>query len=261
MVDLGYLEEESPKLGAELDKIHKKINRIAGKEINLKSTPQLRELLFGKLGLEPIKMTSGGDSGNRQPSTDESCLQVWAEQGIEVAVLMLKYRELQKILGTYVDGLRKWVDRDLRIHPTLTQHVTVTGRLSSVDPNLQNIPRAENDPIGLRTAFIPKDGHIFLVADYAQLEMRLLAHFSQDKNMIDVINRGWDIHMGTASLMYGYTYEEIKAANKKKKSGDPMTDEEKHMVFARQAAKSIGFGQHTGRRETHSKRGNLRASA
>jgi DNA polymerase-1 len=243
MVDVGYLDELSPQLQASMNEIHKKINRVAGKEINLNSTPQMRELLFGKLRLEPIKLTSGGDSGNKQPSTDESCLKVWAEQGVEVCQLMIKYRELSKLKGTYIDGLRRWADGDLRIHPTLTQHVTVTGRLSSVDPNLQNIPRAENDPFGLRGAFIPKDGHIFLVADYAQLEMRLLAHFSQDPNMIDVIHKGWDIHMGTASLMYGYTYEEIKAASKRKKSAADdksivLTDLERKMVFARQAAKA-----------------------
>jgi len=256
MVDVGYLDELSPKLQFAMDDIHKQINKIAGKEINLKSTPQLRTLLFEKLGLEPVKYTSGGDSGNRQPSTDESCLQIWAERGVEAAQLMLTYRELAKMKGTYIDGLRRWADDDLRIHPTLTQHVTVTGRLSSVDPNLQNIPRSEGDKFGIRTAFIPKDGHVLLVADYEQLEMRLMAHYSQDPNMIDVINRGWDIHTGTASLMYDYGYEDIIAATKRKKQiaklkergeqFEPLTELEKAMIFARQAAKSIGFGLNYG---------------
>jgi len=246
MIDAGYMADLSPQIGKEMDSIHKKINRIAGHELNLKSTPQVRALFFEKLGVEPIKMTDGGDSGNRQPSTDESCLQAWSKKGIEAATLMLKYRELQKIKGTYVDGLSKWIDKDLRIHPTLTQHVTVTGRQSSVDPNLQNIPRSENDPFGLRNAFIPKEGHIFLVSDYAQLEMRLMAHFSEDANMIDVIKKGWDIHTGSASLMYEYPYEEIIAAAKKKKSGVDLSDLEKKMVLARQAAKTLGFALNYG---------------
>jgi len=251
MVDVGYLDDLSPKLQVEMDTIHKKINKINGKELNLKSVVQLRELFFGKLGLKPVKYTTGGDSGNRQPSTDESCLQIWADKGIPVAELMLKYRELAKIKGTYVDGLRKWVDDSLRIHPTLTQHVTVTGRLSSVDPNLQNIPRAEGDQFGIRTAFIPKDKHVLLVVDYEQLEMRLMAHFSQDPNMIDVIRKGWDIHIGTASLMYGYEYDAIKAAVKRKKKAAEddsivLTQLEKDMCFARQASKSVGFGLNYG---------------
>jgi len=256
MVDIGYLTELSPKIEVEMVAIQKTINRIAGREVNIRSTPQLRDLFFDTLGLKPIKMTTGGDSGNRQPSTDESCLQIWADQGVEVAVLMLQYRELAKMKGTYVDGLRKWVDDDYRIHPTLTQHVTVTGRLSSVDPNLQNIPRPDGDKFGIRTAFIPKDKHALLVVDYEQLEMRLMAHFSQDPNMIDVIRKGWDIHAGTGSLMYNYDYDAIIAAGKKKKSnakakeqGLPyteLTELEKGMIFARQAAKTIGFGLNYG---------------
>lgn len=138
MVDVGYLDELSPKIQHDIDDIQKKINKLAGRELNPNSTPQLRYLFFEKLGIKPIKMTSGGSSGNRQPSTDASCLNRWADDGVEAAELLLRHRELAKMKGTYVDGLRKWVDKDLRIHPTLTQHVTVTGRLSSVDPNLQH---------------------------------------------------------------------------------------------------------------------------
>jgi DNA polymerase I len=266
MVDLGYLEELSPKLEVDILAIQKKLNKIAGREINPNSPKQLQYLLFTKLGLKPIKMTKGGNSGVRQPSTDESCLNVWADDGVEAAELLLQHRTLTKMKGTYIDGLRRWVDKELRIHPTLTQHITVTGRLSSVDPNLQNLPRSGTDKFGIRSAFIPKDGHILLVADYEQLEMRLLAHFSQDANMIDVIRKGWDIHTGTASLMFGYEYEEIKAALKKNKLATKddrviLTALEIAMCFSRQASKSIGFGQHLGRTKTHSKRGNLSAAA
>jgi len=269
MVDTGYLEDMIPTIDSEMLEIHKKINKINGAELNLKSTPQLRKLLFDKLKLRVVKMTKGGESGVRHPSTDEECLNTWAGEGVEVAQLMVKYRELGKILGTYIKGLIKWADRDLRVHPTLTQHVTVTGRLSSVDPNLQNIPRPDGDRFGIRSSFIPKGGHVFIVADYEQLEMRLMAHYSQDKNMIGVINRGWDIHTGTASLMYGYDYDDIIAAIKHKKLNarlqeeqlpfEPLAKLEEDMIFSRQASKTIGFGQQTGRSKTCSKRGNLSA--
>ena len=246
MVDIGYLRELSPQIQKDIDKFQRKLNKAAGKEINPRSPKQLQWLLFDKLGLTPVKYTSGGQSGNRQPSTDEESLRKYSDDGVDVVDLILEVRSLTKTKGTYVDGLAKWVDSEHRIHPTLTQHVTVTGRLSSTDPNLQNIPRPDSDKFNLRGAFMPKDKHVFIVADYEQLEMRLMAHYSGDKNMIDVIQRGWDIHTGTASLMYGFPYEEIKAATKKKKTGAELTSQEKEMCFARQAAKSIGFGLNYG---------------
>jgi DNA polymerase-1 len=251
MVDAGYLVSLVPILTEEITTCERAITKIAGREINLRSVVQLRWLLFEKLELEPFKMTKGGESGKVAPSTDEEVLNEYAEQGIEVCQKMLRLRKLNKVLGTYVNGLSQWTDNNLRIHPTLTQHVTVTGRLSSVDPNLQNIPRPDGDEFGLREAFIPKEGYIFVVADYEQLEMRLLAHMSGEKNMIDVINKGWDIHAGTACLMYNHEYEDMKAAIKKKKMAgkDPsivLTQEEKDMNRHRQEAKSIGFGRPVG---------------
>jgi DNA polymerase-1 len=251
MVDVGYLDELSPRIETDIITIQKPLNKIAGKELNPNSTPQLRHLFFDKLGIKPIKMTSGGTSGNRQPSTDASCLNRWAEDGVKAAQLLLEHRVLAKMKGTYVDGLRKWVDSELRIHPTLTQHVTVTGRLSSVDPNLQNIPRPGGDKFGIRSAFMPKQDHVLIVVDYEQLEMRLMAHYSQDPNMIEVIRKGWDIHTGTASLMFNHKYEDIIAAIKRKKQAAKdesikLTELEKEMCFARQASKNIGFGLNYG---------------
>lgn len=266
MVDVGYLEELSPILTASIEQAQMDLNKMAGKEVNPNSPKQLQWLFFEKLGLKPIKYTKGGASGKQSPSTDKSVLERFADEGIEAADKVQEIRKLTKMRGTYVDGLRKWVDDELRIHPTMTQHVTVTGRLSSVDPNLQNIPRPGTDQWGIRHAFMPKDNHTLLVIDYEQLEMRLMAHFSGDKNMIDVINRGWDIHTGTASLMFGYKYEDIIAATKKKKAATKdssiiLTELEKAMLFARQASKNIGFGQQLGRSKTCSKRGNLSARA
>lgn len=242
-VDVDYLKELSPKMTAEAHKLERKITKLAGREINLNSPHQLRWLLFDKLGLKPLKMTKGGESGKKAPSTDKETLDNYAQQGVEICQLMVELRKLTKVQGTYVDGLQKWLDPDGRIHPTLTQHVAVTGRLSSVDPNLQNIPRPDGDVFGLRQAFIPREGYKLVVFDYEQIEMRLLAHMANEQNMIDVINKGWDIHTGTASLMFGHVYEEIIAAVKKKKNKEQLTDEEKEMVFARQASKTIGFGR------------------
>ena len=243
MVDVGHLQTLSPQLAHEEEEIHRKIIKIAGKEINTRSVQQMRWLLFDKLGLKPVKMTKGGESGKKAPSTDEEVLTHYADKGVEVCGLVLKLRKVGKIRGTYVDGLQKWVDPEGRIHPTLTQHITVTGRISSVDPNLMNIPQADGDEYHLRRAFIARPGYKLLVRDYSQIEMRLLAHMANERNMIDVINRGWDIHVGTASLMFGHAYEAIKAAVKKKKSGETLSDEEMEMVFARQASKTIGFGR------------------
>lgn len=256
MVDVGYLDELGPNIQKELDKLQKEINRHAGREINTNSTPQLRWLLFEKLGLTPVSYTSGGASGNRQPSTNEASLKVWAADDIPIAKTLLKFRELSKAKSTYVNGLLKWVDDELRIHPTLTQHVTVTGRLSSVDPNLQNIPRPKTDQFGIRSAFMPKEGHVLLVIDYEQLEMRLLAHMAEEQSMIDVINRGWDIHSGSASLMFNQKYEDIIAAVEKGKRAakDPsvkMTKLEKEMTVNRQTAKTLGFGLNYGMGPKH----------
>lgn len=251
MIDMGYLEELSPAIQGGIDNLKKRLNKLAGFEVNPNSTPQLRKLFYEKLQLAPFKFTDGGASGNRQPSLDADVLKAFSEEGIEHAQLVLQIRSLGKMKGTYVDGLRKWADEDLRIHPTLTQHVAVTGRLSSVDPNLQNIPRPATDKFGIRSAFMPKEGHVLLVIDYEQLEMRLLAHYSGEQNMIDVINQGKDIHAGTAALMFGHDYDAIMAAGKKKKAAakDPsiiLTELEMLMCEDRQGAKAAGFGLNYG---------------
>lgn len=137
MVDQETLADMITPMDKEILSLQKQLNKIAGKEFNPNSPAQVRELLFDKLKLKVIKKTKGGASGKQQPSTDEDCLKVWAKDGVPAAQIMLQLRELNKFKGTYAVGLLKWADRAGRIHPTLNQHVTVTGRLSSVDPNLQ----------------------------------------------------------------------------------------------------------------------------
>ena len=136
MIDSGYLEDLKPKLENDITAIERKIIKSAGKEININSPAQLRWLLFEQLKLKPIKMTKGGASKVRLPSTDKDTLSAYAEDGVEVCQFITEHRGMSKMLGTYVNGLHKWVDNSCRIHPTLTQHVAVTGRLSSVSPNL-----------------------------------------------------------------------------------------------------------------------------
>lgn len=263
-IDKKYLESLVPKMERDIVLLNRKVTKAAGREINLNSTPQLRWLLYEKLGLTPFKRTKGGKSGVKAPSTDADVLEKFANDGVEVCQDIMDMRGLTKTLGTYVKGLQKHADPRDRIHPMLNQHVTVTGRLSSTDPNLQNIPTPENDIYKLREAFIPQDGYLFGVLDYAQLEFRILAHRAQEPNLIEVMKKGWDAHTGTASLMFNHPYDEIIAAAKKKKKidaakekkaeGKTLTDEEKmfislvltelekEMIFARKAAKAIGFG-------------------
>jgi len=249
MVDVGWLEEIRSPIMKDMQAILRTLYKVAGKEINPNSPHELRRLFFDVLGRKPIKMTSGGKRGNKQPSTDESVLEIWKGEGCEISRLILEHRALNKVKGTYIDGMIARCDEGFRIHPMLTQHITVTGRLSSRDPNLQNIPRTDNDVYGLRGAFMPKTGHTLVAADYKQLEMRLLAAISGDEKMIDVINKGWDIHMGTASVMYGVPYEDMVKAKKQagvyEKNHTPRDQWDPWVVTLmgyRQEAKSIGFG-------------------
>jgi DNA polymerase-1 len=254
MLDIGWLEEIREPIVKDMRYLERQINKIAGFEVNPQSPTQLRSLFFDRLGYEPVKMTSGGKSGNKQPSTDESILNDWAKAGCEVSKLILQHRALGKVKGTYVDGMIQRCDPHLRIHPMLTQSVTVTGRLSSREPNLQNIPRPDDDKYGLRGAFMPGTGMTLVAADYRQLEMRILAHVSKDKRMQEVIRNGWDIHMGTASVMYNVPYEEMAAAKKK---ADQLKEAEvprekwparvRELMGYRQDAKAIGFGINYGK--------------
>jgi len=257
MVWAGHLESLVAPMEEELDGYLRRFAEEAGETVNLNSVPQLREFFFETLGAPAVKMTKGGASGDPQPSTDADTIETWLhkekvrdirdKKRVEISddvrlfsKLLLEYRGLKKLLGTYVEGLRKWTDKNYRIHPTLNQTGTVTGRLSSRDPNLQNIPRPENDGYGLRHSFIADEDCVLIVADYAQLEMRITAHFSEDPKMIEAIRGGLDVHSFTASLMLGASYEEIVAAKKKEK--DELTDEDEKLLAARQAAKTIGFG-------------------
>jgi len=253
LLDEGYLKDMVPKIEKELDIIERQLNKVAGHPVKITSNPQLQQLFFKKMKLKPIKYTSGGRGGERNPSVDVSVLKHYAGEGIEEAKLVLKHRELKKLLGTYVNGLLKRVDPHGRIHTMFTQHAVDTSRLSSRDPNLQNQPRPRKD-FDIRTAFIAPPGKKLLVADYDQLEMFLLAHFSRDQGMIQNILDGRDIHTANVELVWGEPYDEVAKAKKDKNWQDERAD---YLRELRNFVKVIGFGQRkSGRSKTRSKRGN-----
>lgn len=248
MMDLAYLQELQAPMEKEMEEIEKEFAKEAGWIVNLNSPVQITKFFIEHLKKKVIKYTKGGKTGVKKPSTDEEVLQAWAEDGDIWAEKLLKHRKISKMYGTYVMGLQEWIDPQLRIHSGLNQHGTVTGRLSSSDPNLQNIPRFSEDRFGLREAFMAGEGYKLIVADYAQLEMRLMAHFSGDQKMIKAIRDGVDLHCLTVAEMNNIPYETVIAAVKAEKAwkkgklGRDLTQDEESLLFMRQCAKSTGFG-------------------
>lgn len=170
--------------------------RPGGEEFNIGSQPQLNQVLFKELGIKPLG--EKGKSGYY--STKEEYMEVWANKH-EICKLILDYRKLDKLIGTYLTGLSKRIDPDGRIRSNFKRFIS-TGRLSSSRPNLQNIPRPENDLFGLRSLFIAPEGKTLIVADYSQIELRILAHFSRDPKLIEAYMNGEDIHAATAKALF-----------------------------------------------------------
>ena len=197
-IDEDFFRAMRSRLKRELDLIQEEIFKVAGTEFNLNSTPQLREILFGKLGLPVLKKTKTG------ASTDASVLEELAAEGHELPRLLLEYRELEKLRSTYVDALPQLVNpRTGRIHTSFNQTVAATGRLSSSNPNLQNIPI--RTPLGkeVRKGFEAAPGMVFLGVDYSQIELRILAHFSGDDAFVSAFIQGVDVHKQTAAVIFG----------------------------------------------------------
>ena len=170
----------------------------AGTEFNLQSTPQLRHVLFEKLQLPVLKKTKTG------ASTDAEVLEELAAMGHDVPRLLLDYREVSKLLSTYLEALPAQVDRLTgRIHTSFNQIGAATGRLSSNDPNLQNIPVRTARGESIRRGFVPRPGWLFVIADYSQIELRLLAHLSSDPAFVAAFQAGGDIHRQTAAVIFG----------------------------------------------------------
>jgi DNA polymerase I len=201
-VDLEFLRELSIELTKECGELEARIHAAAGERFNVNSTPQLRRILFEKLGMTPVKKTKTG------ASTDADSLQKLADQHPVVEDL-LRYREVEKLRNTYADALPPLVGPDGRIHAVLNQTVATTGRISAESPNLQNIPLRTPGGREFRRAFIPAEGCELLVADYSQIELRLLAHLAHDPGLIDAFRRDADVHATTASRVFGVPEAEV----------------------------------------------------
>ena len=184
-------------------RLSEEIYSDCGCVFNINSPSQLGEVLFEKLGLK-----SGKKGKNGKYSTNADILEKLAEDN-PVAGKVLKYRFFQKLLSTYIEGLKPFIDKNDKIHTTYNQTITTTGRLSSANPNIQNIPVREEEGRELRKVFIPQDGNVFIDADYSQIELRLLAHFSGCKELIEAYNEGKDIHAITASQVFDVPLEEV----------------------------------------------------
>jgi DNA polymerase-1 len=186
--------------------IEHQLYAAAGSEFNLNSTPQLRSMLFGTLQLPTLKKTKTG------PSTDVEVLEQLAAMGHEVPRLLMEYRELSKLKSTYVDALPTYINPETgRIHTSFNQVGAATGRLSSAEPNLQNIPVRTERGESIRRAFVAAPGHQLLVADYSQIELRLLAHLSGDPAFVEAFERGGDIHRQTAAVIFAVPQEQVTA--------------------------------------------------
>ena len=198
LVDRVLLGEMSRGFSKELTGLELDIYRAAGGEFNINSTPQLRTVLFERLKLPVQKRTKTG------ASTDVEVLEQLAAMGHEVPRLLIEYRELTKLKSTYVDALPGYIRADTgRVHTSFNQTGAATGRLSSSDPNLQNIPVRTRRGGEIRRAFVAPPGHLLLIADNSQVELRLLAHLSEDPAFVAAFQRGGDIHRQTAALIFG----------------------------------------------------------
>jgi DNA polymerase-1 len=203
-IDLPWFTSLKTRFQSERERVEQLIYREAGQEFNINSNPQLRTILFDTLQLPVKKKTATG------PSTDASVLQELAEEGHVLPSLLMEYREIFKLEGTYIDALPKLVHpRDHRLHTSFNQTVAATGRLSSTDPNLQNIPNRRELGREIRRGFVPRPGWRLLSADYSQIELRLLAHLSGDPAFVSAFQAGGDIHRQTAAIIFGVALGDV----------------------------------------------------
>jgi DNA polymerase-1 len=204
LVDVYKLAEQSRELELRMAEVETEAQTVAGETFNLASPKQIQTLLYDKLGLPVIKKTPTG-----QPSTDESVLQDLAET-FDLPRLILEYRSLSKLKSTYTDKLPQQVNpRSGRVHTSYHQAVAATGRLSSSDPNLQNIPVRTEEGRRIRQAFIAPPGHKLLAADYSQIELRIMAHLSGDANLLAAFAEDADVHRATAAEVFGVPLEAV----------------------------------------------------
>ena len=201
-LDLKFLDQLGVDFAQTMQDLENQIVELAGENFNVSSPKQVGEILFDKLGLKGGKKTATG-----QYSTSESVLEKIEHP---ISSLILDYRGLSKLKSTYTDGLLKQANNDThRVHTSYHQALTATGRLSSTDPNLQNIPIRTEIGRQIRKAFVAPEGRVLLAADYSQIELRLMAHFSQDDALLDAFNHGQDVHRRTAAEVLGIALEDV----------------------------------------------------
>lgn len=211
-VDVAQLKQAETTLTEELNGLEQRIYDLAGETFNINSPKQVGELLFDKLKLD----SKAKKSKTGQYSTSEEVLAGLKEKH-EIVSLILEQRELKKLISTYIAALPGYIDpKDGKIHTTYNQTVTATGRLSSSNPNLQNLPIRSERGRFIREAVIPDEGCLFLSADYSQIELRLMAHFSQDEHMLAAFRTGKDIHAATAAKIYGLPIEQVSKDQRRK---------------------------------------------
>lgn len=205
LVDAQLLGQQSVELGDKLVQLEREAFDIAGEEFNLGSPKQLCAILYDKLGCPVISKTAGG-----QPSTAESVLAELAEQDYPLPKVIMQHRSLSKLKGTYTDKLPQQINpRTGRIHTSYHQAVTATGRLSSSDPNLQNIPIRTAEGRRIRQAFVAAPGYKLLAADYSQIELRIMAHLAQDAGLLHAFQNDLDVHRATAAEVFGVPLEQV----------------------------------------------------
>lgn len=210
LVNLTKLKQHGARLEKEIESLTNRAYDLVGREFNLSSPKQLREIFYIELKLPVLAKTPTG-----QASTSEPVLTELAED-YELPAIILKHRTLSKLLSTYIVALQKKAGTDCRVHTSYNQAVTATGRLSSSDPNLQNIPVRDAEGRLIRQAFIAPPGHIILAADYSQIELRIMAHFSQDAALLNAFANGLDIHQATASEILNIPLDEVTTEQRRR---------------------------------------------
>jgi DNA polymerase-1 len=210
-IDDMQLNNQSHEIAIRLDDLEKKAYELAEQEFNLSSPKQLQAILFEKMGLPVVKKTPSG-----APSTNEEVLQELALD-YPLPKLILEYRGLAKLKSTYTDKLPKMINAETgRVHTSYHQGVTATGRLSSTDPNLQNIPIRNEEGRRIRQAFIAEEGKKILAVDYSQIELRIMAHLSADPALLDAFRNGKDIHAATAAEILGVSIDEVSSEQRRR---------------------------------------------
>ncbi|MFZ9346928.1 MAG: DNA polymerase I, partial [Burkholderiaceae bacterium] len=203
-INRQLLIDQSDELGQKISALEVRAHELAGQPFNLGSPKQLGEVLFGKLGYTPVKKTATGAA-----STDEDVLEKLAED-YPLPRVLLEWRSFSKLKSTYTDKLPRMVDPvTQRVHTTFSQAVAVTGRLASSDPNLQNIPVRTPEGRRIRQAFVAPAGWVLMAADYSQIELRIMAHLSQDPGLIQAFKAGEDVHRATASEVFGVPLDQV----------------------------------------------------